>query len=121
MRKFIIYFILTVFFGIAAYFTFAYYATYSEGVRAGELIKLSHKGVVFKTWEGEISRGITGSHIFTFSVLDSDQKVIDDLNDLQGQYVKVTYKERYKTFPWWGESKHFVVKVEKENSPFTIK
>lgn len=36
MRKFIIYFILTVFLGITAYISFAYYATYSEGVRAGE-------------------------------------------------------------------------------------
>lgn len=121
MRKFLIYFLLTIILGISAYFTFVYYASYSEGVRAGELIKLSHKGILFKTWEGEISRGITGSHIFTFSVLDSDEKVIHDLNELQGQYVKVTYKERYKTFPWWGESHYFVVKVEKEKSPFNFK
>jgi len=121
MRKIAGYFVMIILLGITAYFTFAYYATYSEGVRAGELIKLSHKGILFKTWEGEISRGISGSHIFTFSVLDSDQKVIDDLNELQGQYVKVTYKERYKTFPWWGESKYFVIKVEKENSPFNFR
>ena len=107
--------------GITAYFTFVYYANYSEGVRAGELIKLSHKGIVFKTWEGEISQGISGAQIFSFSVLDSDQQVIEDLKELQGQYVKVTYRERYRTFSWWGESHYFVTKVEKEKSPFNFK
>jgi hypothetical protein len=48
---------------IISYFTFVYHATYSEGVRSGQLIKFSHKGV-FKTWEGEISQGMSGSQIF---------------------------------------------------------
>ena len=121
MRKFLIYFLLTIILGISAYFTFVYYASYSEGVRAGELIKLSHKGILFKTWEGEISQGISGAQIFSFSVLDSDQQVIEDLKELQGQYVKVTYVERYRTFSWWGESHYFVKKVEKEKSPFNFK
>jgi hypothetical protein len=30
------------------YFTFVYHATYSEGVRSGQLIKFSYKGVVLK-------------------------------------------------------------------------
>jgi hypothetical protein len=47
------------------YFTFIYNATYSEGVRSA-IIKFSSKGVVFKTWEGEISQGF-GSQIFSFS------------------------------------------------------
>jgi hypothetical protein len=42
-----------------------YTATYSEGVRSGELIKVSHK-VAFKTWEGEISQGISGAQILLF-------------------------------------------------------
>lgn len=107
--------------GLLAWFAFLYYATYSEGVRAGELIKVSNKGVVFKTWEGEISQGISGAQIFSFSVLDSDAQVIEDLKTMQGQYVKVTYIERYKTFPWWGDSTYFVTKVEKEKSPFNFR
>lgn len=31
--------------------------TYSEGARAGQLIKISNKGVVFKTNEGELNMG----------------------------------------------------------------
>ncbi len=103
------------------YFTFLYYATYSEGVRSGELIKFSNKGMLFKTYEGELSQGISGAQIFSFSVLDSDEKVITELKALEGHYVKLTYIERYKTFPWWGDSKYFVTEVKEESSPFKIK
>jgi len=106
---------------IAIYFLFVYNMTYSEGFRSGELIKISHKGVIFKTWEGELSQGISGAQIFSFSILDADQKVIDDMKKLEGNYVKVTYIERYKTFAWWGDTKYFITSVKKENSPFKIK
>ena len=118
LRKFILYFILALAVMVTAYFSFVYYASYSEGVRSGQLIKFSHKGVIFKTWEGEISQGISGSQIFSFSVLDKDEKVIANLKDLEGQYVKLTYKERYRTFFWWGDSKYFVTEVQKDKSPF---
>ena len=118
VRKFILYLILAIAVSITAYFSFVYYASYSEGVRSGQLIKFSHKGVIFKTWEGEISQGISGSQIFSFSVLDKDEKLIADLKNLEGQYVKLTYKERYRTFSWWGDSKYFVTEVQKDKSPF---
>jgi hypothetical protein len=120
-RKIIIYFVLAATLLIASYMSFVYYATYSEGIRSGELIKISSKGVLFKTWEGEISQGISGAQIFKFSVLDKDEKVIQDLKDFQGQYVKVTYIERYRTFPWWGDTNYYVTEVNKEQSPFKMK
>lgn len=121
LRKIIIYFVLAATLLTASYMSFVYYATYSEGIRSGELIKISSKGVLFKTWEGEISQGISGAQIFKFSVLDKDEKVIQDLTDYQGQYVKVTYIERYRTFPWWGDTHYFVTNVIKEQSPFKMK
>lgn len=99
------------------YFAFLYYVPYSEGTRAGELIKFSNRGVAIKTWEGEISQGISGAQIFSFSVLDKDKEVIEKLKEYQGSYVKVTYIERYASFAIWGETKYFITKVEKENSP----
>ena len=102
-----------------SYFVFNYYASYSEGVRSGELIKFSSKGFIFKTWEGEISQGISGAQIFKFSVLDNQPKVIEDLKILQGQYVKVSYIERYRTFPWWGDTNYFITAVVKDKSPFS--
>ena len=118
MRKF-----LVIIIGIAAlsavcYFTFLYNATYSEGVRSGELIKFSSKGMVFKTYEGELSQGISGAQIFRFSVLDKDQAVIDSLKILQGHYVRLTYEEKKRTFMWWGETRFFITSVQKEASPF---
>ena len=117
LRKIILIFVITILLAFSGYFTFLYYATYSEGVRSGELIKISKKGMLFKTYEGELSQGISGAKIFTFSVLDKESKVIEAMKTMQGQYVKVTYVERYKTFPWWGDTKYFVTEVEKEKSP----
>jgi|SRR6218665_2980607 len=121
MKRILLLIVAAIAFMFIIWFAFVYYATYSEGVRAGELIKVSSKGVVFKTWEGEMSQGISGAQIFSFSVLDSDPKVIEDLKNMQGQYVKVTYVERYRTFPWWGESRYFVTSVEEEKSPFNVR
>jgi hypothetical protein len=97
---------------------YVYYVPYSKGTRTGELIKVSNKGYLVKTWEGEISQGISGAQIFKFSVLDSDKEVIDSLQALQGNFVKVTYVERLRTFFWWGDSRYFIVKAEKEDSPY---
>ncbi|WP_026449688.1 hypothetical protein [Aequorivita capsosiphonis] len=99
------------------YMAFVYFVPYSEGTRAGELIQFSHRGVMVKTWEGQISQGISGAQIFSFSVLDQDADVIEKLKEYQGGYVKVTYVERYASFIIWGETKFFVTDVEKENSP----
>ena len=102
-------------------FAFVYYVPYSEGVRSGELIKFSRKGVLFKTWEGEISQGISGAQIFPFSVLDRDQDVIESLREAEGKYVKLNYEERYATFSWWGERKYFITNVEVTQSPHVRK
>ena len=99
------------------YFAFVYFVPYSEGTRAGELIKFSRKGVLSKTWEGQISQGISGAQIFDFSVMDGEDEVIQKLKDYQGNYVKLTYVERYATFIFWGDTKYFVTDVTKENSP----
>lgn len=99
------------------YIAFIYAVPYSEGTRAGELIKFSHKGVIVKTWEGEISQGISGAQIFTFSVLDKDDDVVKKLKEFQGSYVKVEYVERYATFFFWGDTKYFITNVVEENSP----
>tara|TARA_R110002050_G_scaffold252188_4_gene390441 strand:- start:113 stop:478 length:366 start_codon:yes stop_codon:yes gene_type:complete len=99
------------------YFAFVYFVPYSEGTRAGELIKFSHRGVIIKTWEGEISQGISGAQIFSFSVLDKDADVIAKLKEYQGNYVKVTYIERFASFAIWGDTNYFITEVELESSP----
>lgn len=117
MRRIISTLLFLILIGGGIYFTFIYYATFSEGVRSGELIKFSHKGVIVKTWEGEISQGISGAQIFSFSVEDKNQEVVERMIDYQGKYVKVTYKERFGTFFWLGDTKYYITKVELEDSP----
>ena len=107
-------------FGVIAalllYYAFIYFVTYSEGTRSGELIKISHKGVIVKTWEGKISQGVSDELSFIFSVEGNETKVIEDLQRLQGKYVKLYYFERYKTFFWLGDTKYFITKVEEEQN-----
>jgi hypothetical protein len=120
MKKFLGILTVVVIMSVGSYLAFIYYATYSEGVRSGHLIKFSHKGIAFKTWEGELSQGLSGSQIFSFSVLDKDKDVIEELKNMEGQYVKLSYIERYKTFPWWGDTKYYIIGVKKEDSPFKM-
>ena len=48
--------------GVAGYYL--YTANYSEGSRSGRLIKISKKGVLFKTWEGQLDvGGISGGGV----------------------------------------------------------
>ena len=117
MKKILFYILGAIFFLFISYFAFIYYVPYSEGTRSGELIKFSSKGVIFKTWEGEISQGISGAQIFQFSVLDKDKDVIKKLQENEGKYVKLTYVERYATFIFWGDTKYFIQNVEETNSP----
>jgi hypothetical protein len=62
---------------------------YSEGVRVGTLQKFSSKGLINKSWEGELvmqgekivasSAGVKGGNIWAFSVLEpAVAKVIDE-------------------------------------------
>lgn len=93
--------------------------TYSEGNRAGRLIKFSSRGYVFKTYEGEINLGgvtnaangnIMMNYMWDFSV--ADPIVADSLSKLEGKDIRVHYKEKLTKLPWRGETKFIVDNVE---------
>lgn len=117
MKKTLFYILGGIFVLWLLYFGFIYLVPYSEGTRSGELIKFSRKGVVSKTWEGEISQGISGAQIFQFSVMDREKDVIEKLQEFEGNYVRLTYVERFDTFFFWGDTKYFITEVEKAESP----
>jgi hypothetical protein len=106
--------LLLIFGGVYLYTQF----TYSEGNRAGVLIKFSKKGNVFKTYEGEVNQiGLsqtpqTGlmNNIWDFSV--KDQATADTLMRLEGKNVSLHYKEIKHAFSWQGETNYFVDRVE---------
>jgi len=100
---------------------FLIYADYSDGLRAGVPIKLSHKGKVIKTYEAEINvGGLTNStegvlpSSWSFSIKSKDQQVIDKLNRAieENKRVKVYYHEKYKVLFWLGDTKYFVYDVQ---------
>jgi hypothetical protein len=47
------------------------------------LTGVGYKGVLFKTWEGEISQGINGAHIFQFTVLDEEANVVEKCKSIK--------------------------------------
>ena len=93
---------------------FLFYYTYSEGNRAGVLIKFSKKGYVFKTYEGELNIGGMGNlpgtaqvnQIWLFSV--KNRATADSLMGLEGRKVSLHYNEVNRSLPWQGESHYFV-------------
>ncbi|KVV15356.1 6-phosphogluconate dehydrogenase [Flavobacterium sp. TMP13] len=120
-RKVIIISVVVVIVSIVGYLAFINYVPYSNGMRSGELIKLSKSGAAFKTWEGELSQGISGAQVFRFSVQSGDTELIEKLQGLQGHYVVLSYVEKYQVFPWWGDTRFFIVSAKEEVSPFKIK
>ena len=97
------------------YFT-ATHLSYSDGERAGMVVKLSRKGNIVKTYEGELNvGGIGGSNMWQFSVDgDKTDPIVVGLEDAltKGIRVKVHYEERYWSLPWKGDTKYFITEVQ---------
>lgn len=69
--------------------------TYSEGERVGYARKLSNKGWICKTWEGEISTtNSVGAQESVFQFTVRDPAVVEKFRALEGKQVTVLYKER---------------------------
>jgi hypothetical protein len=87
--------------------------SYSEGERAGYVQKLSKKGWLCKTWEGEIVLvSMPGAIPEKFSFTVREDALADEINALAGQRVVLDYQQ-YKFIPFscFGESEYFVEKV----------
>lgn len=119
-RFFLTVLLLVLLLGVGAA-SFVYFANYSEGTRAGRLIKLSRKGFVFKTYEGQLDTGGLQSSggegggvtsLWDFSVPSSNRKLIAELEMQQGKMVKLRYEEKYYRFFWRGETRYFITRVE---------
>ncbi len=104
--------ILVLVLGVLIYWK--YYFTYSYGNRTGMLQKLSYKGTLFKTYEGELvlssissTNGVAlASEKFYFSV--TDKAIAKKMEAFEGKYVKLHYKQKNGTLPWRGDSQYIV-------------
>jgi hypothetical protein len=89
--------------------------TYSMGDRAGYVQKISKKGWICKTWEGELAQANlpgTMPQIFTFTVRSDSIARILEAN--AGKQVSLTY-EQHRGIPTscFGDTEYFVTKVQR--------
>jgi hypothetical protein len=89
--------------------------TYSTGDRAGYVQKISKKGWLCKTWEGEIAMANlpgTMPQIFAFTVRSDSIARVLEAN--AGKQVSLTY-EQHRGIPTscFGETEYFVTRVSR--------
>ncbi|PUE14921.1 hypothetical protein [Limnohabitans sp. MMS-10A-178] len=102
--------------GIALFALYIYIAlnwSYSTGERAGFLQKVSNKGWICKTWEGELSLvAMPGAAPEKFLFTVRDEAVAQKVSAAAGKRVTLNY-EQHKGLPTtcFGDTDYFVVGV----------
>jgi hypothetical protein len=113
-KRFLNWVLAFLFIFLAIFVYIKYFYTYSEGYRAGLLQKFSNKGIIFKTYEGELILSSVASNAnvalasekFQFTVLKKNVNIMFDT--LQGKNVIVHYIEKKGPLPWRGDSRYLV-------------
>jgi hypothetical protein len=87
---------------------------YADGERAGWVQKLSRKGYLCKTWEGEMAMvSLPGSVPEKFVFTVRDEQVAKRINDVMGRRVSLFYEEHIGIpTSCFGETGHFVKGVK---------
>lgn len=104
------YLVLILLLGFAAYTSFVLRWSYSDGERVGILQKLSHKGYVCKTSEGELALYVIAGmapQIWSFTVRDAP--VAQNLENMLGERIRLHYTE-HKGVPTscFGDTPYYV-------------
>jgi len=87
--------------------------SYAEGERAGYVQKLSEKGWVCKTWEGELAMiNVPGTLTEKFAFTVPDEEVVKKINATLGKRIVLVY-EQHVGIPTscFGETGYFVVDI----------
>jgi hypothetical protein len=98
---------------LAAWTVIALSYTYSQGDRAGYVQKLSKKGWICKTWEGELAMvNVPGAMQERFPFTVRSDSLATAMNKLMGSRVSVTYEE-HRGLPGscFGETNYYVTAV----------
>ena len=84
--------------------------TYSSGERAGFLQKLSKRGWLCKTWEGELQlTAIPGAAPEKFYFTVRSDSIADVMNKMAGKQIVLTYQQ-HKGLPTscFGDTEYFI-------------
>lgn len=105
---------------VVAYFAVVLNWSYSDGERAGWVQKLSRKGWLCKTWEGELSLvSMPGAAPEKFLFTVRDEAVAEEINKVMGKRVALHYEEKVGLpTTCFGDTRAFVtgVRVQDEIS-----
>jgi hypothetical protein len=99
--------------GLAAWTMIALSYTYSRGDRAGYIQKLSKKGWICKTWEGELAMvNVPGAMQERFPFTVRSDSLAAAMNKMMGSQVSITYEE-HRGVPGscFGETNYYVSAV----------
>jgi hypothetical protein len=98
---------------VALYFWLAMKWSYSTGERAGWVQKLSNKGWVCKTWEGELALvSLPGSMPEKFLFTIFDDAVAEQVTKAMGKRVALHYEEKVGLpGSCFGDTRHYVTGV----------
>ena len=97
----------------ALFFWAALNWSYSTGERAGWVQKLSKKGWVCKTWEGELALvSLPGTMLEKFLFTIRDEVVADAVTRAMGKRVALHYEEKVGLpGSCFGETRHYITRV----------
>jgi len=110
LKRFLLYLIVTPIVLGALYLAFALNWSYSDGERAGYLQKLSRKGWICKTYEGELAMSsVPGLAPIMWDFSVRDEAVAKKINAQLGKKIVLHYRE-YRNLPTdcFGETEYFV-------------
>ena len=87
--------------------------SYSDGDRIGYVQKLSHRGWICRTWEGELAMTpIPGAQPEIFSFTVRDEAVAKRVKEAEGKRVALHYKEkRGVPSSCFGDTRYFISDV----------
>jgi hypothetical protein len=90
---------------------------YSTGERAGWVQKLSNKGWLCKTWEGEVAMvSLPGSTPEKFFFTVRDDAVAAEIQKVMGKRVSLHYEQKVGLpGSCFGETRYYITKVQAES------
>ena len=112
-------FLLLVILAPITYTLFVMNWSYSTGERAGWLQKISHKGFVCKTYEGELSMiAVPGAAPEKFLFTVRDEAVARQMDQLMGRRVSLHYEEKVGLpTSCFGDTSYFVTGITVVDEP----
>jgi hypothetical protein len=101
---------------------------YSEGTRSGVVQKISKKGLIYETWEGELNLGYNTTAsvgessqiipaIFEFSVSSDEVAKLVQEAEASGERVTLEYKQYIMHGYDKGSTPYDIVGIKEKNAP----